>query len=187
WRNDNFIQLEAPASTDSFSNSIFISNGDVYICGFIDYITGAGYDKRACYWKNGELTILSLSISDAKKIYVLDNDVYIFGYIGTGCIDERPCYWKNDNLEYLPVPSGTTFATAFSLYYDSVDLYICGFYDNGNQHSCYWKNGERTDINISATDSRAYGININGSDIHVYYILGTSLHTLENACHPYRI
>ena len=63
--------------TSSYANAIVVMGDDVYVSG--------GFEGIACYWKNGEMT--DLSIEDSPRgIAVAGGDIYILG---------EDCYWKN--------------------------------------------------------------------------------------------
>lgn len=61
WKNGliNLLPPEINVSENSFANSIWVENGDVYIGGVIARPNASDADKwQACYWKNGVLTTL---------------------------------------------------------------------------------------------------------------------------------
>lgn len=90
----------------SASKGIFVSGNDVYVVGSI--LTSDIPDKYsqgywlslatvAALWKNGNLTLLTNEslCSDAKSVYVYNNDVYICGVIADSSYGTHAVYWKN--------------------------------------------------------------------------------------------
>jgi hypothetical protein len=84
WVNGVSVILGA-----GYSNSIFVSNGDVYVCG-------TTLDGSAVYWKNGNQVILAPN-ANTKGIVVVDNDVYVAGNLGY----RYGVYWKNGVVDTL--------------------------------------------------------------------------------------
>lgn len=84
WANGVPVILGA-----GYSNSIFVSNGDVYV-------SGTTVDGSAVYWKNGNQVILAPN-ANTKGIVVIDNDVYVAGNLGY----RYGVYWKNGVVDTL--------------------------------------------------------------------------------------
>jgi hypothetical protein len=84
WANGKSVILSA-----GYTSSIFVSNGDVYVCG-------TTIDGSAVYWKNGNQVILAPN-ANAKGIVVIDNDVYVAGNLGY----RYGVYWKNGVVDTL--------------------------------------------------------------------------------------
>ncbi|HET6768189.1 MAG TPA: hypothetical protein VFH08_12340, partial [Chitinophagaceae bacterium] len=101
WKNGN------PVSLGGAANSIFVSEGDVYVAGSQPdgepYQTYNGTRNRtvAKYWKNGTPVSLTDGIKNAyaTSIAVSENDVYVAGYEEktAGTQNWVAKYWKNGN------------------------------------------------------------------------------------------
>ena len=132
--------------------------GNPVIPGRTIYIVGSD-DDGACYWVNGSR--VELPGGDwATDIVVVDGDVYTSGTCG-----ETACYWINQERFDLPGFWGEGEAIAV----DGDDVYVAGWFDNG---SCYWKNGQKTNLTTNG-DSQAFAIGIrNNGDVFVggYYV-----------------
>lgn len=139
--------------------SIFPSkNADVYIAGSVKAQNG---NYVAAYWKNGVITKLTDSLSDAfaNNIAVNGTDVYV-----TGSVDNKGAtYWKNGSPVVLS-PFGKTFAiTAVGN-----DVYVAG----QSIGLCYWKNGVATKIPGSILLNDLNSIAVKGNDV---YVVGSSI------------
>src|SRR5579862_3184406 len=90
-------------------------NIDVYVAGNIYPVSGIYPGSIAAYWKNGLITKLtdSSSNADAEAIVVSNGDVYVAGYTTALSGNERATYWKNGKEIHLS--DGTTFAVASSI------------------------------------------------------------------------
>lgn len=81
WKNGAATTLNT-SSKDAIASSIYVDNGDVYVCGSENengvYV--------AEYWKNNNMVKLSTSKSNATGIFVLNGHVYVSGNTidGTG-------------------------------------------------------------------------------------------------------
>ena len=84
WANGVSVILGA-----GYANSIFVSNGDVYV-------SGTTIDGSAVYWKNGNQVILAPN-ANTKGIVVIDNDIYVAGNLGY----RYGVYWKNGVVDTL--------------------------------------------------------------------------------------
>lgn len=134
---------------------------DVYIAGTV---TAANGKYVAVYWKNGLITRLTDSTSNASALGVAinGNDVYVAGNIAVGHATEA-VYWKNGVATILGV---NTVAKALAI--SGNDVYVAGINTVG---AAYWKNGTLTQLpgKGSLNDCEACIVAI-GSDV---YIAGT--------------
>jgi hypothetical protein len=167
WKNDKIMYLPIDELGDG--NSIYISNNDVYISWYNEYYT----DKynliyTPCYWKNGERIDLSKPLYNydglAFSIFVLDNDVYVAGYISDRDYD-IPCYWKNGVRIELQNPSKNS--CAFGIIVNNDDVYVAGFFEEDNAViPCYWKNGQKTNLS-NINGGRALSISMCNGNIYI--------------------
>lgn len=114
-------------------------NGNIYAVG--------SQNKKAAYWKNGKITILTTEESLASGIAVSGNDVYIIGVIGSYDYKAlypgygnggKGVYWKNGQIMSLN-GADTPYPTSVSV--DGDDSYIVGV-DQTQLRSILWINGE---------------------------------------------
>jgi len=167
WKNGKTVKLtdEVRFST---ANSIYVSNGDVYVVGNID-------DTAVC-WKNGNETILNADPSKTKasanSVYVYSNDVYI-----AGCENGIAKYWKNGVS--INLSDNTSRSSANSIFVSNGDVYVAGCETNfspiikkdGSRrtryYAKYWKNGVAYNLTDGSSFSLANSITIDGKDIYV--------------------
>lgn len=106
------------------ANSVFVSDGDVYVSGFVDKTKG---NAEAVYWKNGEAVTLSDETLDciATAICVSGSDVYVAGqqlYDRNANDDHREAmiavYWKNGKV--IPVFDNLEWREPRSIYVKSI-------------------------------------------------------------------
>ncbi len=150
-----------------------VAAGSVYVGGRVT--NEEGY-INACGWSDGTLNLLE--DFPEGTTYSSVNDV---AYDGTNLILAGSCTdydygnktlhtWKiedGDIRSDLPVPEGVTYGDVGGLFLDGSDVYVCGFYQVGEeQTACYWKNGERTDIETGEV-VRLNAIAVNNGDIFV--------------------
>ena len=127
------IQSSSEINPRSFSrivNSIFVSNGVVYVAGRVS--------NQAKLWKNGEEENLDSGMC-AQSVFVSGNDVYVAGYGSSGAK-----LWKNGKVENLT--NGVSNANAFSVYVSGNDVYVAGHDGLGEGNAMLWKNGIVQDI-----------------------------------------
>jgi len=174
--------------TGGTANSITVSNGNVYVTGYIPFTSSSG--DRAVYWLNGVLNNLNAGGGIASQSYstsISDGNVYIAGYInyrysGGNIISgaySSAVYWKNGSLVTLTGGWGNN-AQAHSIYVSGNDIHIAGFEQiSGGVFVTYWENGTPytfNDINTSdlSTCASAIAVSANG-DVHIvsdYYNFG---------------
>jgi uncharacterized protein YjdB len=87
WKNSVPQHLPNPSSLNSYyrdSNSVFVSGGNTYVAG------GTRNGAYAVLWTNGVGQRLNSSASGSNSVYVLNNDVYVCGSIGS-----YAAFWMN--------------------------------------------------------------------------------------------
>ncbi len=143
WKNGDLFDL--PSIPSSVANSIFIINENIFIAGD----NGPNYG----YWdNNNNFTILQPvpgpgSAQAANSIYIYGKDIYIAGSAAGG---PHAVYWKNNQ----PVELNLGISNANSICIYNGDVYVAGQITTGLGIACYWKNGNRFDLN----DGYAYSI-----------------------------
>jgi len=162
WKNGE-AEIFAQGSVEWAVNSLFVSEGDVYVAGSKPTPSGS----RAVLWKNGVEEILTSEAinSYANSVFVSGKDVYVAGY-GYYLLNNRDVsiakLWKNGKVENLT--DGTEFGRAYSVYVSNGDVYVAGE-DNGKAR--LWKNGVVQDI---ADDEKArmyLSVFISGKDVYL--------------------
>ena len=154
------LMLTISCSTNSTTNPPTQNPVDVYVAG--------KKDNHACYWKNNQEVILNNEIaysSNAIKIIVSNNDVYILGTIEI----ETPyslkyVFWKNGIITNLTETLSDTSQRVFDI--NDMDIYENDVYFVGSTKPSlltveqyelvYWKNGVKTVFssnNNSPTDT----------------------------------
>jgi hypothetical protein len=217
WKNGTRTALtmnaaarsSAVSGVKSAAKDIFISGTDEYIGG---WITDANEYTYACYWKNGEITLLphedyvfnnyAANSSHVEAIYIIGTDVYAAGQLNyNGGKDnqdanyERACYWKNgeitviedfDSLSVTNSHFSNPYFTDSSFHITDIaieetDVYIVGYADVGHsgrvndsvffgipQKAVYYKNGEITLLDDNdALSSGVSSIVISGADEYI--------------------
>jgi len=149
-------------------SAITDSLADVYIAG---YVMTKG-NTMAAYWKNGVITKLGDSVSQARAtgIAVLGNDVYVVGV--SGLATQSAVYWKNGVATTLSPNAYGAQANCIAIHGN--DIYIGGaIYSVTSQtgnvtttgtQPTYWKNG------VAATIPGASAINsivVNGNNVYI--------------------
>jgi hypothetical protein len=142
---------------------------DVYIAGVEE--TAAG-KRIACYWKNGEKTVLTggKTIASARSIAVFGTDVYVAGIESNAAGNSAAaCYWRNNTQIVLSSPSAYNIANVKGIAVSGSDVYVAGFERNDAHKSlaCYWKNGVKTALTDGKTESTVRSIAVSGSNVYV--------------------
>lgn len=157
---------QIPLTLYGEANDIVLSGSDIYVSGF--ETSTAGNDK-ACYWKNGDITFLTLELKKdiaANAIALSGNDIYLAGteHVGNGT---KPCYWKNGARTNLS--TSVQWAAATDLFISGNDIYISGWEEgvNGKKGTaCYWKNNTKTSLTDGQTTAEAHAIFVLGKDVY---------------------
>ncbi len=137
---------------------------DVYIVGRLN-----DGSSKAGYWKNDVFTPLTdgSKFAEAFSIYVLGNDVYAAGYVGSISENRIAKLWKNGTETSLT--DGTRFAQALAVFVSGTDVYVAGYEDNGsgNHVAKLWKNGVATNLSDGSTAAIAASVFVSGNDVYV--------------------
>ncbi len=138
--NDKITILQLPKEVDTFAgiSAVHKSGEDVYVAGIMGF---------PMYWKNGEVVKLSSQYGVVNKMATFGEDVYAVGYArekSEGENKNSAYYWINKESHLLE-----NNAVANSIFIDeNGNIFIAGakIKPNGDYQACYWKNGERVDI-----------------------------------------
>ena len=161
WKNgeaemiaDVKLQSLFDANVRSFSrivNSIFVSDGIVYIAGHVN--------KQAKLWKNGVVENLDGG-ECAQSVFVSGEDVYVAGYGGSGAK-----FWKNGNV--INLTNAGNNSGAYSVYASGGDVYVAGHdgFDEGSAR--LWKNGIVQDLPDVKDAVMFRSVFVKGDDVYV--------------------
>ena len=139
------------------------SSVTVYAAG---YVYGGLYNQ-ACYWKNGQITLLpptpnSDDNSFAYGIWVQGTDVYVVGASPLGAT-----LWVNGKPQII----GNSGSQAGSVTVSGKNVYIAGSQlntaDGPNNFAALWTNGQQTILPTNFVNVGASQVLVNGSDIYV--------------------
>lgn len=147
FKDNNHAQVERIVLSDGKNNTspmaVAVSNGNVHIAGFDTPV----YDRRALYWRNGVMNVLTDGSTDALAycIWVDGDDVYIGGYIqpADNVQGGVATIWKNGVAQSLT--DGKTVAKVTALYMDNGTLYAAGMEkpSGGRWKGVLWADGVR--------------------------------------------
>jgi hypothetical protein len=174
WVNGIKTDLSIPEDGYGNASKISIFGGTIYITG--QYALTSWSYSKICYWANGARTdlISDTPPTEGYNIYdIVAADIGVF-IVGTTSwsYPRTPWYWKNGFIN-LNVPTGSD-SIPFSIALLNNDIYIAGFYDNGDVSArqawaCYWKNGIRTNLPDGGygKDSFAYAVKIIDNNVYI--------------------
>jgi hypothetical protein len=210
WKDGQQYPLSlSEGAVGAVATGIFVSGSDVYVSGTMHFNdpTSVPFTPRwgftACYWKNGQPTLLtdwaatvsyfgylqSVRSDFTSGIFVSGNDVYVAG--GERYPINHPLpfhftgYWKDDAFVDLPnyltdsnVTTQLPEPITGPITMNGTDLYV-----SGNQQplshrfptGLYWQNGTLISLWPDSGDY-VYNLQISGNDIYNvgnYYLAGT--------------
>jgi hypothetical protein len=195
WVNGTGNNLTVPSGRNADTIGVYVEGTTVYMLG----VHGPTDDTRVCYWGLDGVLVGSGGACDLPSGSGSNNyyntpgamlktpdttSIYLPGNVMISNV-QRACYWRNGYRTDLPVPSGTTYSTNFSIAIAGSTVYAVGRYETGsNQTACYWKDGTtRTDLPVAgASISRAGDIYVLGTTV---YVAGSYGNSVENrkACY----
>ena len=139
-------------------NSIFVSDGDVYVVGRAN--------NQAILWKNGVEEILDDG-NCAQYVFVSGDDVYVAGYgtsvAGNGGSSAK--LWKNGNV--IDLTNAGNNSRAFSVYVFGGDVYVAGQDGAGDGSARLWKNGIVQDLPDAKDAIMFRSVFVKGNDVYV--------------------
>lgn len=155
---------------DAQTSGLAYADGIFYTAGYEDDENGVSHAK---YWRNSESIMLESNGigSIAQDIAVVDEDVYVAGYIG-----DRPVYWKNG--EVFPLSKEGTKGVATCIFVSGKDVYVGGAIKKSlnTYEAVYWVNGEE----VKPGGTAVHSIFVKGSDVYVTGKFGTTFRYLKN-------
>jgi hypothetical protein len=156
-RTDLGIDGQLPDGSGSnntyFSNSVMLGNNYIYRTGEVL----SSSVRRACYWRNGYLTPLSVpagtTYSTARGIAVQGSTVYITGRYDSNSTTQTACYWANETRTNLSV-TGYNVSRSNDISVTSQGaVYVCGNYGSTETwKACYWVDGSKIDLSVPTSD-----------------------------------
>jgi len=131
WKNGVLQELQESENSNGFLNSVFVSNGDVYVIG-----------QWMRLRKNGEVQKLANGEDHpgGYSVFVSGSDVYVAGGSGLYNVtsrDDVAKLWKNGVLQELE-NSENAKGGARSVFVSGSDVYVAG----GIWNNKFWKNGK---------------------------------------------
>ena len=128
-----FISL----STNGFASSIFVYNGDVYVCG--------AYASEGKIWKNGE-ELHCLGTFRPRSIFIYNGDIYVAGTAYNESQHREIFLWKNGEINGF-AESHDERDTVREVFVSNGDVYVVGtIFRNSTMRrrgrAVLWKNGE---------------------------------------------
>jgi len=157
WKNGVPQKLSTDATKNSFANSVFVSNTDVYVI----VSDNSDYVSNGRLWKNGQeqnLAGLHGGNASANAVFVSGKDMYVAGRNSEG----QATLWKNGVAKILDTEQNTSAQSVFVL---GNDVYVV-------QGRFLWKNdtkSERLSV-CNYGDFFGHSIFVSGNDV---YVLGT--------------
>jgi len=192
WENGTLYTLDYAGNIwGQASGAVVDSSGNLYITG---YLGSSSSSYVPYFWKNNSnATILPLNSKAygwANGIAIYSSTIYIAGTEGNSSSDEVPCFWTVIGTSAataidLPMNTGNTFGVARGVVVSGSSAYISGAEGTASTSKvpCYWtvngtSPGTASDLPIGAnTYGWAQGIAINGSNVYIAGIEGTSSST----------
>lgn len=165
WKNGVPQVLEACETGNAQVTAMAVSNGDVYVTGYVYQYTG--HPKvMAVIWKNGVLTRLTDGSvgAIASAVAVSGNDVYVGGTVGNGANRQIVTLWKNGVPQ--PLTDGKSSVNVCAVAVSDSVVYVAGTAlrgDAGNV-AILWRNGTPIDLGNGLV---AQGMCVDGADVYV--------------------
>ena len=162
WKNGIERKIEHKQKY-CFIKNLFVVNDNVYVVGH-DYF-------NAMIDINGEMSYLekdtaSSFMSDARAVFVVENDVYVAGSTRKKGGNDIAVLWKNFEPQHLT--DGKYFGNAEDVVVVGTNVYVAGYEENkkGNKVAMLWKNGvvQKLEGGENIMAQKIYAV---GNDIYV--------------------
>jgi LruC domain-containing protein len=143
WQGSTKFDVESVENSRAYA--IALSGSTVYTAGSY-FVSGVGY--TSCYWQ-GTATRQDLNSSNSRAwdIALDGTDVYVAGYYTVVPGKYAACYWLNDGTGLVDLYNNTSYtAEALGIFLYGGEVYACGYYNEGTQLACYWKNTGKVDL-----------------------------------------
>lgn len=175
WVDGALTTLTLPDGVySSAAKSIAVrDDGKIYVAGY--HMNGSGGMRTPGYWLDDTFVSLPLpdgavfQISEAMKIAVSDNKVYVMGTYKLNS-QTYSCVWTDGTRSELAIAGSATLgAVGQSMTVAGGKVYVSGYSipSNNNYKGCYWIDGICTDLN-APDGSWSQGISIGVIDGKVY-------------------
>ena len=158
WKNG--IPYDLPGGTNfAVANSVYVSDDDVYVAGYVNNSIGAANRNIATLWVNGEEQSLADNTQStvAASVFVAGNDVYVAGYGGGSAM-----LWKNGVRQSLK--TGGFSSEANSVYAFKNDVYVAG---KQGDAAVIWKNSEQLNLTDGTNKAAATSVYVSNNDVYV--------------------
>ncbi|MCS2450739.1 fimbrillin family protein [Bacteroides thetaiotaomicron] len=186
WVDGALTTLTLPDGVySSAAKSIAVrDDGKIYVAGY--HMNGSGGMRTPGYWLDDTFVSLPLpdgavfQISEAMKIAVSDNKVYVMGTYKLNS-QTYSCVWTDGTRSELAIAGSATLgAVGQSMTVAGGKVYVSGYSipSNNNFKGCYWIDGICTDLNApdgSWSQGTSIGV-INGK----VYVGGTHYTGFDN-------
>ncbi|MDR1841852.1 MAG: Ig-like domain-containing protein [Holophagales bacterium] len=159
WRNGEIYHQIV--ENDSVFNSVYVFEGDLYVCGH------ESYDPKL--WKNCEGLILETASNKVlTSVFVYEGDVYCSGNTWNENGNQVATVWKNGRAASLS--DGLSESRAFSVFVSDGDVYVAG-YENRipfgtGADAIIWKNGEPIILSEELIEAHSMSVFVSGGDVY---------------------
>ena len=157
--NDNYVY--------AYANSVFASDGNVYVAGYEQNVDYAAHVARL--WVNGVPQNLSDGSRNAyaNSIFVSGGDVYVAGHEQNENYVYVAKLWKNGVPQSLS--DGSRDAYARSVFVSGNNVYVAGHDTNAQYRTVakLWVNGVSKNLSDGNYYEEAHSVFVSGNDVYV--------------------
>lgn len=168
WKNNALTMLEVTGFNNTSAKKIVVQNNDIYILGNDNSNFNA--ENNFLYWKNGVLTNLNSTFSEADfdldfitDMTVVGDDVYFLGYLKHNVNPQAfdLVYWKN-GVKTVILQNSVGKYLGSSIQIVNNNVYILS--SVGINQTGVFINNTFNQIN----DNLKYGMTVNGNDVYIH-------------------
>ena len=162
WINGIPHDLLPGGTNFAVANSVYVSDYDEYVAGYVNNSIGAANRNIATLWINGEQQYLADNTLStvATSVFVSGSDVYVTGYVES--TSGLAMLWKNGVRQNLKI--GGISSEAHSVYISNGDVYVAG---NQGKFAVIWKNGEQQNLTDGINMAVATSVFVSKHDVYV--------------------